>query len=314
MIRLLLCILLCFCSLVDISIARAQGDPASELIRLVNQLRISYGQPTYEVDPILMSVAQAQASWSAANNHIGHDGPGGSTPNERAQAAGYGGGSRSFATENAAHGTASIHTPQLVVTMMQSDWGHLNAMISPDYEHIGAGFAEAGGYSWYVMMVGWVEDGSYPDGIPSGEAPEPSVPYVPFVLSEPDETGAIYHEVQPGQTAWTIAAYYEVDLSELLALNDLTENSIIHPGDILLVHPPEAPTSTLPSPSPTEAALETPTTPTLVPSVTPTPTPFSTSETSLRSSLTPLLLIAFLGVALFVGIAIVRTFASRMRK
>jgi hypothetical protein len=213
MFRLLICLLLCACSLLDASFTQAQGDPASELIWLVNQLRASYGVPPYEVDPILMSVAQAQASWSAANNHIGHDGPDGSTPNERAQAAGYGGGLRSFATENAAHGTVSYNTPQLVVTMMQSDWGHLNAMISPDYEHIGVGFAEADGYSWYVMMVGWVDDGSYPDGIPSGEAPESSAPYVPFVLSEPDETGAIHHEVQPGQTAWTIAAHYEVDLN-----------------------------------------------------------------------------------------------------
>jgi LysM repeat protein len=314
MLRLLLCFLICACSLFDTSFAQAQYDPANELIWLVNQLRASYGVPAYEVDPILMSVAQAQASWSAANNHIGHDGPGGSSPNDRAQAAGYGGGERSFATENAAHGTIGYHTPQLVVTMMQGDWGHLNAMISPDYEHIGVGYAEAGDYSWYVMMVGWVDDGSFPDGIPSSEAPEPSVPYVPFVVSEPDETGAIYHEVQPGQTAWTIAAYYKVDLSELLALNNLTENAILHPGDTLLIHQPETPTSTPLSPSPTEAALETPTTPTLISSTTPTPTLSSASETSPHASLTTIILIVFLCVALFVGISIARTFASHLHK
>ena len=314
MLRLLLSFFICACSLLDTSFAQAQGDPASELIWLVNQLRTSYGAPPYEVDPILMSVAQAQASWSAANNHIGHDGPGGSTPNERAQAAGYGGGLRSFATENAAHGTIGYHTPQLVVTMMQTDWGHLNAMISPEYEHIGVGYAEAGDYSWYVMMVGWVDDGSYPDGIPSGEAPEPAAPYVPFVLSEPDETGAIYHEVQPGQTAWTIAAHYEVDLAQLLALNNLTKDSILHPGDTLLIHQPETPTSMPPAPSPTEASLETPTTPTLISSTTPTPTRSSASETSPHSRLTPLILIACLCIALFVAIAIVRTSAARPGK
>jgi LysM repeat protein len=311
MLRLLLCLILCLCAFLDNSIVQAQADPAGELIWLVNQLRASYSVPLYEVDNVLMSVAQAQASWSAANNHIGHDGPDGSTPNERAQAAGYGGGARSYATENASHGTASYHTPQLVVTMMQSDWVHLNAMISPDYEHIGVGFAEADGYSWYVMMVGWVEDGSYPDGIRSGEAPETYAPYAPFVLSEPDDNGAIYHEVQPGQTAWTIAAYYEVGLAELLALNNLTENSILNPGDILLVRPPESPTSTPPSPLPTVAALKTPTTPIRDSGMTPTPMLFTETQTSPPSSLNPFLLIAGLGVALLVGIAIVRTVSSR---
>jgi LysM repeat protein len=309
--RSLMFIPLCLWCFLGVAAAQAQGDPASELIQLVNQLRISYGVPPYEVNPILVSVAQAQASWSAANNHIGHDGPGGSTPNERAQAAGYGGGSRSYATENAAHGTASYNTPQLVVTMMQGDWVHLNAMISPDYEHIGVGFAEAGGYSWYVMMAGWVEDGSYPDGPGSAKAPETSVPYVPFAMSEPDETGAIYHEVQPGQTAWTIAAYYKVDLAELLALNNLTENPILHPGDILLIHPPESPTSTptfIPS---TEVTLKTPTTPTSVSSATSTPTPSTDSQTSQPSRLTPFLLIIGLGIAVLVGIALIQTVWSR---
>ena len=120
-------------------------------------------------------------------------------------------------------------------------------------------------------------------------------------------------EVQPGQTAWTIAAYYEVDLAELLGLNNLTENAILHPGDILLVHPSESPTS-MPLPTPTEAALETPTMTTSVSSATPIPTVSSTPETSPRSILTPLILIAFLCVALFVAIAIVRTSTARRGK
>ena len=216
--RFIICILLILCVLFTHLVALAQSDPASEVIQLVNALRVSYGVPAYQIDNVLMNVAQAQASWSAANNHIGHDGPGGTSPNDRAQAAGYGGGLKSFAIENAAHGTASLNTPQLVVRMWQGDWGHLNAMISPDYQHIGVGYAEANGYSWYVMMVGWVADGPAPNPTQEVAVAEPAS--IPFVLSQTDENGAIYHEVQAGQSAWTIAR------TEMRALRHSAEASI----------------------------------------------------------------------------------------
>ena len=291
------------CTLIFSNLAvQAQADPGSEIIRLVNELRASHGVPPYQVDPILMSVAQAQASWSAANNHIGHDGPGGSSPNDRAQAAGYGGGSRSFATENVAHGTASLNTPDLVFSMWQMDWGHLNAMISADYEHIGVGYAEAGDYSWYVMMVGWVDEGS-----PSMYTAEPglseeSLVYIPFVVSEPDKNGAIYHEVQAGQTAWTIAANYEIGLAELLALNNLTENSILQPGDVLLIRPPEIPTGTPPTFS-TKSETAIPTN-VSSPSATATLKALPNPQSTEASRRTGGLLIAGAGLLILVGIGI----------
>ncbi len=236
--RWLLLLLLIVQLLSGIPRVQAQGDPVSIVILLVNGVRAANGLPVYEVDAALMSAAQAQASWSAANNHIGHDGPGGSYPNDRALAAGYGGGAAAYAVENAAHGTASMNTPDWVVTMWQSDSVHLSAIISPKYEHIGVGYAEAGGNSWYVMMAGWVDDDGYQPGAPPQLPPGGAAPSVPFILSQPDESGAIYHVVQPGQTAWTIAAQYGIDLAELLALNNLTEDSILHPGDVLLIRPP----------------------------------------------------------------------------
>jgi len=311
MLKSLICLLpFQWCHLAS-SIAQAQSDSASEVIQLVNELRASNGLPAYQVDAVLMGVAQAQASWSAANNYIGHTGPDGSSPNDRAQAAGYGGGESSFATENAAHGTASINTPELVVTMWQSDWGHLNAMISPNYEHIGVGYAEAGGYSWYVMMVGWIAGDSNSGDTHSQETSEGSVPYNPFILSEPDANGAIYHEVQPGQAAWTIAAHYEVDLAELLVLNNLTEKPILHPGDILLVRPPESPTSTPSSDPATEIALETSIVVRPIPSISPTPTSSMVTETSPQSWMIPISLVLGSGIALLAVIALVRAWIAR---
>jgi hypothetical protein len=294
--------------------AQAQAYPASQLIQLVNQLRISYGQTPYQVDPILMSVAQAQATYSAANCFNGHTGPDGSGPDERARAAGYGEGYNSFATENAASGTLELHTPELVVSFWQMDYGHLTAMISPKYEHIGVGYAEGFGMSWYIMMVGWIDDGSPASAAPVDTAPVNPAFYPPFVVSTPDESGAIYHEVQPGQAAWTIAVYYEIDLAELLALNNLTEDSILHPGDLLLIRPTPTQTST-PEPSlqlPTVTPIPTATPKTSILATRPSPSPgiipsLTPSLQGISASRSPLLVIAVvigLGLILLVGITI----------
>lgn len=239
--------LLIFCLSLLASPVFAQEDPASEIVLLVNQLRASYGLPPYQVDPILTAVAQAQVEWMAANDNTGHLGPGGTTPDQRAKLAGYGAdGIDAFVVENVAMGTLGLNTPDMVVTMWQGDEGHLAAMISPEYEDMGVGYTEAFGMSWFVMMVGWTDEGVAEDE--AEEEPKKEKETVeataisavlnpPFSISTPDETGAIYHEVLPGQAAWTIAVYYEIELAELMALNNLTEDSYIHPGDLLLIRP-----------------------------------------------------------------------------
>jgi len=94
--RMLISTLVFLCLLLDRSVTQAQVDPVNEIIQRVNALRAAYGVPAYQVDSALMSAAQAQASWGLENKHFGHDGPGGSTPDDRAKAAGYGEGENSF--------------------------------------------------------------------------------------------------------------------------------------------------------------------------------------------------------------------------
>ena len=312
-------ILVFLCLLLDRSLAQAQANPVDELIQRVNALRAAYGVPAYQVDYALMYAAQAEAEWGLANMHFGHDGPGGSTPDERAKAAGYGGGENSFSIENVAAGTASLNTPQLVVTMWQKDWGHLNAMISADYENIGVGFAETDDFSYYVMMVGWVGSKASSGETQVQEIPPANTPRAPFVVSEPDASGAIYHEVQPGQSAWTIAAQYGIELAELFRLNDLTENSILHPGDVLMIRAPDPPTST---PTTTPTSIRS----TAAPTITPTPVPATeapiqadtlavqnpeeVSNEFARSNMPSVLLVVGVGLVLLVSIMIV----IRLRK
>lgn len=113
-------------------------------------------------------------------------------------------------------------------------------------------------------------DATQTDEAPPADAPvpateEPAAPFVPpvWVSPTPDETGAIIVIVQPGDSMWVIAARAGISLPELLALNDLTEESIITPGDELIVgyvtpeiSAPEAitPTVTLPPPTPRPTA------------------------------------------------------------
>ncbi len=68
----------------------------------------------------------------------------------------------------------------------------------------------------------------------------------------PDAEGIIYVEVQPNDSFWAIAARSGLRLEELLELNGLTENSIMQPGDLLIIGygtPPATPTSNIPTPT-----------------------------------------------------------------
>ncbi|MBN1311996.1 MAG: LysM peptidoglycan-binding domain-containing protein [Anaerolineae bacterium] len=263
--------------------AGAQPVQANEVVRLVNELRASKGLPAYHVDGTLTAIAQAQADWSAANNHFGHDGPGGNTPRERALVGGYGGGKTISAQENIASGTLPYITPEWVVTMWQGDDVHLGALLSTNHDDIGVGYAEANGYAWYVMMIGRVGTGNLaptrrpqPTQETIADNGAPVEPIVPAQLSTPEPDGSIRHVVQVGQTAWTVAAYYGIELQALLAMNNLTEDAVLQPGDVLLIQPPSIAASV--TPTRTESA-NTPIM-TLAPTSIPSPTAPSEEKTA----------------------------------
>jgi LysM repeat protein len=78
------------------------------------------------------------------------------------------------------------------------------------------------------------------------------------VVPAPGETyprpkPAIVHTVEPGQTLLEIALIYGVELQTLLELNNLSADSLIMPGDQILIRPAD------PTPVPTEQAVPSPT-------------------------------------------------------
>ena len=79
----------------------------------------------------------------------------------------------------------------------------------------------------------------------------------------PDAEGIIYAIVQPNDSLWAVAARSGISLTELLDLNNLTENALIQPGDRLIVAIVEPPASPTPEASPTLVATREPPTPTV---------------------------------------------------
>jgi len=107
------------------------------------------------------------------------------------------------------------------------------------------------------------------------QQPNPTTGSNPFglTLSTPAPDGSISHTVQEGEFPITIAEAYGITLDELRALNGLTAESIIQPGQVLVIRQ-----ATSPQPALTSGTIQVPTA-TLRPSLTPLPTltPFITA-------------------------------------
>ncbi|MBN1146985.1 MAG: LysM peptidoglycan-binding domain-containing protein [Anaerolineales bacterium] len=269
---------------------RARLNSAYDLIAAVNQLRASNGLPAYQVNAALMAAAQAHSNYQASIGSVTHSGSGGTRPKDRAAAAGYGGSATIYVSENIAGGMSMTY--QSAFQMWQGDSLHLNTMLGANYQDVGAGVATAGGMTFFTLDVGYVAGsaGSGSSGSSASTAstnpvaPATAVAFFPVKVAKPGSDGSIVHEVQPGQSLWSIAATYKVELSDLLALNGFTSNTFIFPGDKILIKPadvtPGAAAQTPPlettraarKPTRTPAPLLDATAPDKAGIVTPTPT------------------------------------------
>jgi LysM repeat protein len=239
-------------ALLGLTMAAAGGDGAAAqlgsayaVLDEVNALRATYGLAPFAVDPILMAVAQRNADCGAAAGGLSHTCVDGMRPRDRAIAAGYGAGETVFVSENIMEGTGL--TPAEAVQWWTGDEPHLNTMIGQYYRDAGAGYAEVDGYAYYVLMSGYVAGGYSASGyyspatLTAAAAPPPPVP---VFIATPGPDGSIVHEVQQGQSLWTIAAVYGVDVETVRGLNGYAAEPLLHPGDRVIVRGPTALTPT----------------------------------------------------------------------
>jgi LysM repeat protein len=228
------------------------GQPTAEdVIEEVNALRADNDLPPYEVDSILMIIAQAQAEYMASTGVVTHFDEDGARPYQRAIKAGYpvagdltfGG----FFSENIDAGTDL--SPAEVVEQWQDDTAHLNTMLSPDLEDIGVGVAVEAGITYYVLDVGTstgISSGvvaSPPSVIFTSPPGTPGTLIAPVVTSTPLEDGSVYHVVQSDQALWSIALAYGLTIEELKQKNRLLTDDIFI-GQKLLISQTDPSTAT----------------------------------------------------------------------
>jgi uncharacterized protein YkwD len=230
----------------------APAISAADVIDAVNALRASHGLPAYSVSSTLMGTAQAQASYMASTGIIQHTGPGGSRPYQRGLAAGYplaGQIPPGFFSENIQAGPDL--SPSAAVQIWTGDEPHLNTMISPMLQEIGAGVAESDGMIYYVIDCARpTTDGLPPNYTPGIEGQFSGADVImPVTMSTPDATGALIHEVKQGQSLWQIAVAYGVKIDEIRSLNQLAQSYQIQPGDKLLIKRVGTATPLPPSPT-----------------------------------------------------------------
>ena len=240
-------ILLCLIALLSaVNDSFAQTSiTAYDLINLVNGQRSSNGLGTLTVDANIMACAQATAETMAASHMTWHIG----NASGRISAYGYNNYNACFATENFMMGNSETTISQIAATW--SDSTHQIASTSSSYCAIGAGVASTSdGYVYFVIQAAYPAGSkgcSYSSGTGSAasssststgaavEVSSVSQIVMSVVTSTPDESGYLYHEVQEGQTLWTISEAYGVTIEELQAWNNLNNSTALSLGEKLLI-------------------------------------------------------------------------------
>jgi len=225
--------------------ATAGEVTAYDLILAMNSLRMSNGLPALVEDPIIDAVAQSTAQTMAASQMSWHIGD----VSGRLAAAGFGGGSKVWATENFAVGNQTIDEIMLV----WSDADHMLPATIAAYCNVGAGTAKAAnGMTYYILQAAYTSGkacGEYTSsgttssqtgsgaGSSSGatSAPVVSQLIMPVKIATPGADGKIFHTVQAGQTFWAIAIAYKITIKDLKTWNNLAEGAVLKVGQKLFI-------------------------------------------------------------------------------
>ncbi len=266
----------------------------ADIINAVNNLRLSRGLNPLTLHPVLMQVAAEQASALAASEGtIGHERPCGMTLGQQLLMMGFPlWGDLSLDGYRSENWTAAS-TVEEVISSWLGDDEHTNTMLSQYRSDIGAAVAVSD--QIYVVLETALKTNSGQNqstaydiltGVPMtqsacmgmatqfAEAGDYSQYSVPVAMSTARPDGDVIHEVQYGQSLWSIAIQYKTTISELKRLNNLPDDTIV-PGWTLLIQKgatQPAPMTDAPSSlNPTQTRY-----PTSIPYYTSTPSPTAT--------------------------------------
>jgi LysM repeat protein len=290
---------------------RAQSGTAAEVIAYINDLRAGYGLEPLIENVYLNISAQNHADWIAETGQGGHTGVNGSTAYDRAVAVGYGAGTQAWVTENWARGY-NLTAYGCVHDMWEPSQAHLDNMLTTWHTEFGVGVAlDSTGFTVYVANFGHTAGGdtgqvtSSPVEVTPGPPTATNEPFInPIVTVTPAPDGTVIHTVLYGETLWTISEAYGIPFTDLLTLNNLTEDSVIYPDEQLVIvqgtgetpTPTATPEEATPTATPTREV--TPTVESTEVEATPTPTEEANGGGNFLANI-------FSGDTLWVGIGLV---------
>lgn len=248
--------------------ADSPGDTANQLIQLINQLRTDHELNALNPHPILMKIAQQQADYNAFIGASSHLDAQGLRPFQRALLAGYpvagdlnlGG----FYSENILN--VPGFSARQVIDAWLGDELHANTMLSEYRTDIGVGVAVSGDTIYYVIDTALYS--RWPVTPPAIQVNDPTAVAAllsPVVKQTPGPDGLIHHQVNTGETLWTISAAYGLTVEQLASQNQLDPQRYLQIGQALAIQPPAtAQTADQPMTSNQEAAFSgaSPSTPT----------------------------------------------------
>ncbi len=281
-------------ALVPFNFARAQESTPTpaELINEVNALRLANGLNALAVHPALMQIAQEQAN-GIASGMPGHWRPNNLTLGQWMMSLGYPlSGDLSLDGYRSENWTPA-QTSKDAVQAWLGDEPHTNTMLSPYRSDIGAGIlATEDGYIFVIETALQTTSGQMQSnasailtGIPltqqaynagatlaaeNGTLPQYSLP---VAIATANLGGDVIHEVQYGQTLWSIAITYGTTIKEIQRLNNWNTDEV-YVGQQLLVMKGATPPPQLVAVSPTQTFFPLQTTSTAAiasPSSTPQP-------------------------------------------
>lgn len=248
-----------------------QYSTADQVIDAVNALRAENGLAPYAVNVTLMQISQEQAEFILSSGTMTSISENGLKPFQRALMAGYAVAGDIYTgeglfSENITGGSGM--TAIQAVEKWEKDKQDLETMNSEEFQDIGVGVAISGYTFVYVLDCGLSTEGT-----PRAFTPPPTykTPVVTLAPPTPNADGSVTYIVQPNDTLLGIAIAYNISLTDLYALNGLTEKSVIYPDQVLIL---------------SSAFTATPTQATGTPTERPTITPWPTS--TVKATLTPI--------------------------
>jgi uncharacterized protein YkwD len=129
-------------------VGSTQGLNAQAALREVNAYRRAHGLKPVVLDQRLIRAAGTSARYQASRGRIGHRGPGGSRPWDRARTAGY---SPHLTAENVASGQKSFGE---AMRGWEHSAEHKRNLLLPDAEAAGVAVSYRNGRAYYTLVLG----------------------------------------------------------------------------------------------------------------------------------------------------------------